>query len=97
MIVPIFTAEQFVQYLKLQGCDTIENEALRMLNRVGIVLPTGKVINMQTDRQFAFNAVVRFCDKYDLCPPEDHLEFYNGNGKKETIKVSMTSREDEEE
>jgi hypothetical protein len=76
MTVPVFTQDQFIEYIKSNGWEIVSTDYWDEYNRL-IFGKDGKSITFQCEERYFYIAVVRTCMIFQIPIPEDHNhQFY---------------------
>lgn len=75
MTVPVFTQEQFLEYLKKGGCKIISDEFWNDFDT--LVLQKGDdIFTLLLEDRYFYPVVVSKCRDIGIDPPADHLHSY---------------------
>ncbi len=73
MAVPYFKQQEFIDYLKEQGCEVVNSDYWNEFDRV--ILTKGDIsFPLQMQEKYFSPIVVKTCLDLDIKPPPDHLK-----------------------
>lgn len=77
MTIPHLSHDEFLEYLKDNGCEVISGDYFDEYNRIILKSKSEKVIILQYNKTHYYPKVVKTCLNLGIAPPKEHLTCYN--------------------